>query len=115
MFWVSLFVNGRAAFKLLLDWKGMRTTCRFVERAYASLHTLPDEATLEHHRAAPVFVHLVAAWQEPDIVTTLGALLGSRYPHTKLHVVVATREAEERSPHPAMAVSSAELVRRFRA
>jgi cellulose synthase/poly-beta-1,6-N-acetylglucosamine synthase-like glycosyltransferase len=114
MFWVSLFVNGRAAFKLLLDWKGMRTTCRFVERAYASLDTLPDEAALEHDRAAPVFVHLVPAWQEPDIATTLGALLDSRYPHAKLHVVVATREAEERAPHPTMTASTAELVRRFR-
>ena len=36
LFWVALFVNGRAAFKLLLDWKGMLTTCRFVERAYAT-------------------------------------------------------------------------------
>ena len=33
LFWVALFVNGRAAFKLLLDWKGMLTTCRFVEAA----------------------------------------------------------------------------------
>jgi hypothetical protein len=44
MFWVALLVNGRAAFKLLLDWKGMLTTCRFVERAYESLASLPDEA-----------------------------------------------------------------------
>ena len=114
MFWASLFVNGRAVFKLLLDWKGMLTTCRFVEREYKTLDTLPDEAALEHDRTAPVFVHLVPAWQEPDIATTLQALLGSRYPHAKLHVVVATRETEERSPHPTMAGSTAELVRRFR-
>jgi Glycosyltransferase like family 2 len=114
MFWVALLVNGRAAFKLLLDWKGMLTTCRFVERAYASLEALPDEAALEHDPAAPVFVHIVPVWHEPDIAATLGALLGSRYPHGKLHVVVAAREAEERSPHPAMAVSTAELARRFR-
>ena len=114
MFWVALLVNGRAAFKLLLDWKGMLTTCRFVERAYERLATLPDEAALERDRAAPVFVHLVPAWQEPQIATTLRALLDSRYPYAKLHVVVATREEEERWPHPGMSVSTAELVRRFR-
>jgi cellulose synthase/poly-beta-1,6-N-acetylglucosamine synthase-like glycosyltransferase len=114
MFWVALLVNGRAAFKLLLDWKGMLTTCRFVERAYESLASLPDEGALERDQHAPVFVHLVPAWQEPAIATTLRALLGSRYPHAKLHVVVATREEEERSPHPSMGVSTAELVRRFR-
>ena len=114
MFWVALLVNGRAAFKLLLDWKGMLTTCRFVERAYDKVAALPDEGTLERDKAAPVFVHLVPAWQEPEIATTLRALLDSRYPHTKLQVVVATREEEERSPHPSMGVSTAELVRRFR-
>ena len=44
MFWVALLVNGRAAFKLLLDWKGMLTTCRFVEEAYEKLATLPETA-----------------------------------------------------------------------
>ena len=114
MFWVALLVNGRAAFKLLLDWKGMLTTCRFVEEAYAKLATLPDEAALERDPNAPVFVHLVPAWHEPEIATTLRALLESCYPHAKLHVVVATREAEEHAPHPAMGVSTAKLVRRFR-
>jgi cellulose synthase/poly-beta-1,6-N-acetylglucosamine synthase-like glycosyltransferase len=114
LFWVALFVNGRAAFKLLLDWKGMLTTCRFVEEAYAARAALPDEAALEKDPAAPVFVHLVPAWQEPDIAATLRALLDSRYPHAKLHIVVATREAEERAPHPAMEASTAEIVRRFR-
>src|SRR2546427_991359 len=114
MFWVALVVNGRAAFKLLLDWKGMLTTCRFVDHAYATLDTLPDEAALEHDPAAPVFVHLVPAWQEPGIAATLRALLDSRYPHAKLHIVVATREAEELSPHPTMEASTAEIVRRFR-
>src|SRR5256712_13948478 len=113
MFWVALVVNGRAAFKLLLDWKGMLTTCRFVERAYATLATLPDEAALEHDPAAPVFVHLVPAWQEPGIATTLRALLGSRYPHAQLHVVVADRAVEERSPHPAMEAPNPAPVRRF--
>ena len=36
LFLVRLFFNARAAFKLLLDWKGMLTTCRFVEDAYAA-------------------------------------------------------------------------------
>ncbi|HZN50912.1 MAG TPA: glycosyltransferase [Methylomirabilota bacterium] len=114
LFWVALFVNGRAAFKLLLDWKGMLTTCRFVEEAYAARAALPDEAALEKDPAAPVFVHLVPAWQEPDIAATLRALLDSRYPHARLHVVVATREAEDRAPHPTLEVSTAEIVRRFR-
>ncbi|MBI2162372.1 MAG: glycosyltransferase [Candidatus Rokubacteria bacterium] len=114
MFWAALLVNGRAAFKLLLDWKGMLTTCRVVDEAYARVATLPDEATLEREPAAPVFVHLVPAYQEPGIATTLRALLASRYPHGKLHVVVVTREEEERAPHPMMAASTAELVRRFR-
>ncbi len=115
LFAVSSFFNGRAAFKLLLDLKGMLTTCRFVEDAYAGLETLPDETALEREPAAPVFVHLVPAWEEPAIATTLRALLGSRYPHGKLHVVVVTKEGEERAPHPLMEASTAELVRRFRA
>jgi hypothetical protein len=119
-FWAALFAicaffNGRAVFKLVLDWKGMRTTCRFVEDAYARVDALPDEPRLEAEPSAPVFVHLVPAWQEPNVVATVRALLGSRYPHGKLHVVVVTREEEERSPHPQMEAPTAELVRRFRA
>ena len=114
LFVVTLFLNGRAAFKLLVDWKGMLTTCRFVEEAYASLDALPDETRLERTPAAPVFVHLVPAFYEPAIATTLAALLGSRYPHGRLHVIVATREEEERAPHPLMPATTAELVRRFR-
>jgi hypothetical protein len=118
-FWFSLFLlttffNGRAALKLLIDWKGMLTTCRFVEEAYANLDGLPDEAALEHAAAAPVFVHLVPAYYEPNIVETLTALLASRYPHGRLHVIVATRAEEEQAPHPAMVATTAELVRRFR-
>jgi hypothetical protein len=114
LFLVSMFFNARAAFKLLMDWKGMVTTCRFVEDAYAALHRLPTEVDLEHEPAAPVFVHLVPAFYEPAIADTLSALLASRYPHGRLHVIVATREEEERAPHPAMAATTAELVRRFR-
>ena len=115
VFWVGLVVNGRAVFKLLLDWRGMLTTWRFVDAAYRRLDTLPDEAALEHETAAPVFVHVVPAWEEPAIAATLRALLDSRYPHGKLHVVVVTKEAEEQAPHPLMEASTAELVRRFRA
>jgi hypothetical protein len=119
-YWAALFViallaNARAAFKLLLDWRGMLTTVRFVENAYASLETLPDEAALEREPGAPVFVHLVPAYQEPDIADTVRALLGSHYPHGKLHVVVVTKEEEDRAPHPLMAAPTSELVRRFRA
>jgi hypothetical protein len=114
LFFVSLACNGRAAFKLLVDWKGMLTTCRLVEDAHERLPALPDEAALDQDERAPVFVHLVPAFQEPDIAGTLNALLGSRYPHGKLHVVVAVKEAEERAPHPAMGMSTGEVVRRFR-
>jgi hypothetical protein len=114
LFLVTLLLNGRAVLKLLLDWKGMLTTCRFVEHAYATLDALPDEAALEHEAGAPVFVHLVPAYYEPAVADTLRALLDSRYPHGRLHVVVATREEEERAPHPRMAATTAELVRRLR-
>jgi cellulose synthase/poly-beta-1,6-N-acetylglucosamine synthase-like glycosyltransferase len=114
LFLVSMFFNARAAFKLLVDWKGMLTTCRFVEDAYAGLDGLPTEAALEHEPAAPVFVHLVPAFYEPAIADTLAALLASRYPHGRLHVIVATREEEDQAPHPGMVATTAELVRRFR-
>jgi glycosyl transferase family 2 len=114
LFFVTMFCNARAAFKLLVDWKGMLTTCRFVEDAYAALDSLPDESVLEHAAATPTFVHLVPAYYEPNIVETLSALLTSRYPHGRLHVVVATRTEEELTPHPAMPATTAELVLRFR-
>ena len=114
LFFVSLVCNGRAAFKLLVDWKGMLTTCRLVEDTYEALAALPDEGTLDRDPRAPGFVHLAPAFQEPDITGTLKALLDSRYPHGKLHVVVAVKEEEERSPHPSMGLSTGEVVRRFR-
>ncbi len=115
LFFVALFFNFRAAFKLLIDWRGMLTTIRFVEDAYEMRETLPDETTLEHAPATPTFLHLVPAFEEPEIAHTLRALVGSRYPHGKLHVVVVTKAEEETSPHPLMEAPTAELVRRFRA
>jgi cellulose synthase/poly-beta-1,6-N-acetylglucosamine synthase-like glycosyltransferase len=114
LFLLALAINARAVFKLALDWKGMRTTVRFVRESYARVPTLPAEEALERNPATPVFLHLVPAYQEPDITGTVGALVASRYPHGHLHVVVVTKEEEERSPHPLMGVSTGELVRRLR-
>ncbi len=115
LFAIAFLMNGRAAFKLLIDWKGMLTTVGFVKRAYAELERLPSEAALEKDECTPAFLHLVPAYQEPAITDTLSALLASRYPHSRLHVAVVTKEEEERSPHPAMGISTGEVVRRFRA
>src|SRR5207247_1438706 len=114
LFLVAFVLNVRAAFKLGLDWKGMLTTVGFVREAYARLDELPGEEALERDPRAPVFLHLVPAYQEPDIAATVSALVGSRYPHGRLHVVVITKEEEERAPHPAMGASTGELVRRLR-
>src|SRR6266850_6215595 len=114
LFVVALVLNVRASFKLGLDWRGMLTTLRFVRVAYARRSALPTEETIERDPEAPVFLHLVPAYQEPDIAGTVKALCASRYPHPGLHVVVVTKEDEERAPHPAMDVSTGELVRRFR-
>src|SRR5213592_1252750 len=114
LFIVALVLNVRASFKLGLDWRGMLTTVRFVRAAYARRAALPTEETLERDPNAPVFLHLVPAYQEPDIAGTVKALCASRYPHPGLHVVVVTKEDEERAPHPAMGVSTGELVRRLR-
>jgi cellulose synthase/poly-beta-1,6-N-acetylglucosamine synthase-like glycosyltransferase len=114
LFVVALVLNVRASFKLGLDWRGMLTTVRFVRDAYARRSALPTEEVLEHDSQAPVFLHLVPAYHEPDIAGTVKALCASRYPHPGLHVVVVTKEEEERAPHPAMGVSTGELVRRLR-
>ncbi|HET7874089.1 MAG TPA: hypothetical protein VFN71_01085, partial [Methylomirabilota bacterium] len=114
LFFLALVLNIRASFKLAVDWRGMLTTVRFVREAYARLAELPTEDELEREAAAPVFLHLVPAYQEPDIAVTLRALVGSRYPHGKLHVVAITKDEEECAPHPAMGVSTGELVRRLR-
>ena len=115
LFALAFFFNFRAVFKLLVDWKGMRTARAFVEAAYARREALPTEEALERDDRAPIFLHLVPAYEEPEITATLRALLTSRYPHGKLHVVVVTKEEEEGAPHLAMAISTGEIVRRFRA
>jgi cellulose synthase/poly-beta-1,6-N-acetylglucosamine synthase-like glycosyltransferase len=114
VFFVSLLFNFRAAFKLLIDWKGMVTTCRFVEEAYARVPSLPDEAQFAREPRAPVFLCLVPAYQEPDVGGTIRALLAQSYPHDRMHIAVITKEEEERAPHPLMRISTGELVRRLR-
>jgi len=114
LFFIALLFNIRASIKLALDWRGMLVTTRFVRDAYARRSELPTEEQLEREPDAPVFLHLVPAYQEPDIAVTVGALTASRYPHGRLHVVVITQEEEERAPHPAMKMSTGELVRRLR-
>ncbi len=110
-----LWLNIRAIGKLVADWIRMRTAVRFVQEACRRLGELPSAEALERHARAPVFLHLVAAYQEPDIAGTVQALLASRYPATKLHVAVITKEDEECAPHPAMGVGTGALVRRLRA
>jgi hypothetical protein len=114
LFLVSCFFNLRAAFKLLVDWKGMHSTCAFVEAAYDRLESLPDEVELDRAASTPVFLHLVPAYQEPDIAGTIRALLASRYPHGKLHVVIITKAEEDLDAHPLMEAPTSELVRRLR-
>src|SRR6266849_443003 len=77
LFLVAFVLNVRASFKLGLDWKGMLTTVGFVREAYARLDELPGEEALEREPRAPVFLHLVPAYQEPDIAATVSALAGS--------------------------------------
>ena len=78
LFFIALFFNIRASIKLGLDWRGMLITTRFVREAYARLSELPTEEQLEREPDAPVFLHLVPAYQEPDITVTVGALTASR-------------------------------------
>ena len=114
LFVIAFVLNVRASFKLGLDWKGMLTTVGFVREAHGRLHELPAEEVLERDPRAPVFLHLIPAYYEPDIAVTASTLVASRYPHGRLHVVVITKEEEERSPHPNMVASTGELVRRLR-
>ena len=113
LFVVTLAINLRALYRLLVDWKGMWTTLGETRKAYRDLDALPTVKTLNERDDAPVFIHIVPAYQEPHITDTLGVLLGSRYPLQKLRIIVATKEEEEVRPHPAMGGSTADIVRRF--
>ncbi|HEV8675566.1 MAG TPA: glycosyltransferase family 2 protein [Methylomirabilota bacterium] len=112
LFVLTLLFNVRAAWKLGIDWKGMATTTRFVRAAHARRDTWPTVEALEREARAPVFLHLLAAYQEPAIATTLRGLLDGRYPDGKVRYVVVTKAAEDAAPHPAMAESTGGLVRR---
>lgn len=113
LFVLTLAFNLRAAWKLGVDWKGMVTTVRFVRDACAQRDRLPTEDALEADPRAPVFLTLVAAYQEPGIAATLRGLLGVRYPHDKARYLVVTKAAEDEAPHPAMGVSTGTLCQRF--
>ena len=113
LFALTLLFNLRAAWKLGIDWKGMAATIRFIRAAYARRDALPTEEILERESQAPVFLHLVAAYHEPTIATTLRGLLDVRYPHGKVRYVVITKAEEDEAPHPAMGESTGTLCRRF--
>ncbi|HSB81320.1 MAG TPA: glycosyltransferase [Candidatus Methylomirabilis sp.] len=115
LIWFLMFVSIRASAKLLADWMRMRSAVSYVRESCRRLGELPSEGDLGRHPRAPIFLHLIAAYQEPDIQATLRALLASPYARAKLRVVVITKEDEERAPHPSMGASTAELVRRLRA
>ncbi len=113
LFAITLICNLRAAWKLGIDWKGMATTVRFVRAACARREELPSEDALERDDRAPVFLHLVAAYQEPGIAATLRGLLDLRYPPRKSRYVVITKAEEDAAPHPAMEASTGALCDRF--
>ena len=113
LFALTLLFNMRAAWKLAIDWKGMLTTIRFVRAGYARRQILPTEEVMQTSEQAPVFLILLAAYQEPAIASTLGALLAVRYPHNRMRVVVVTKASEDDAPHPAMVESTGTLCRRF--
>ena len=99
LFVVALSLNARAVFKLALDWKGMLTRWGSCVRRYARPRRVADRGGPRARMSrAPVFLHLVPAYQEPDIAIDVSALVASRYPHGRLHVVVVTKEEEERAP-----------------
>jgi cellulose synthase/poly-beta-1,6-N-acetylglucosamine synthase-like glycosyltransferase len=113
LFAVTLFFNLRAAWKLAVDWLGMRTTGRFVREAYARRGELPAEEALTRDPDAPVFLILTAAYQEPAIAATLRGLLGMRYPPERARIAVVTKALEDAQPHPGMPESTGALCRRL--
>jgi hypothetical protein len=113
LFVATLLFNLRAAWKLAIDWAGMRTTVRFVRAGYARRSQLPSEETLGLTPAAPVFLTLVAAYQEPGIAATMRGLLALRYPGERARYAVVTKAAEDSAPHPAMPASTGALCQQF--
>ena len=113
LFVLTLAFNLRAVWKLAVDWRGMLTTVAFVRTAYACRDALPTEEAIQENPLAPLFLTLLAAYEEPGIATTLRTLLDTRYPHDKMRVVVVTKAAEDEAPHPAMPESTGALCRRF--
>jgi hypothetical protein len=113
LFAATLLFNLRAAWKLAIDWAGMRTTVRFVRAAYARRGELPGEEALAADARTPVFLTLVAAYQEPGIAATLGGLLDLRYPPDRARCAVITKADEDAAPHPAMPESTGALCRQF--
>ena len=109
LFVATLLFNLRAAWKLGIDWAGMCTTVRFVRAAYARRGELPSEEALGLTAGAPVFLTLVAAYQEPGIAATMRGLLALRYPGERARYAVVTKAAEDASPHPAMPASTGTL------
>ena len=113
LFLATLLFNLRAAWKLAIDWAGMTTTIRFVRAGYARRGELPSEETLGAATGGPVFLALVAAYQEPGIAATLRGLLELRYPRERARFVVVTKAAENAAPHPAMPDSTGTLCEQF--
>src|SRR5262249_32157181 len=113
LFLATLLFNLRAAWKLAIDWAGMRTTVRFVQAGYARRVELPSEEALEREARAPVFLTLVAAYQEPGIAATMRGPLARRYPGERGRYAVVTKAAEDAAPHPAMPASTGMLCQQF--
>lgn len=114
LFFLSLIFNFRAVVKLLIDWKGMVITKRFIQEEYNNLDTLPSDEDVENNSKAPIFLHLLAAYEEPEITRTLDALLNSTYPHSKIRFTVITKEEEERTPNPLMGISTGKIIEQYR-
>ena len=75
LFFVALFLNVRASFKLGARLEGDADhRCASCATPMRALDALPSEEALEREPRAPVFLHLVPAYQEPDIAGTVKAL-----------------------------------------
>ena len=65
LFFIALVFNIRASFKLALNLTGMHLDTLSVREAYDRLSEPPTEDQLEREPTAPVFLHLVPAFQSP--------------------------------------------------